>query len=305
MDVFLEHIDSHVTGSGTNNGSKLDNEELQLINDVIVGVADVHLRQGHKQRHDVFAWFYRYLCNMAYLRDSLSLCAHHEFNEDGWRDVDVSSMKMRTEQRLVETQEMFVRHLRRHLVIENGSTLNEEWLESFVQYINDKFKVKKPEVPEINIESVEDATAMSADQQRADSSKKPAEKRMEFTKIQKAISRLVQNVTQDIRRRYHRKKLPEETLRSSVSCQLLAIMSPMTDDSELEAFFESLIAVDEELTSSGAAGAEGKKSRASSRRGSLSRLSSRRCSTTEAIEGKRHITQRHMHMTSPVISVIY
>ena len=110
---------------------------------------------------------------------------------------------------------------------------------------------------------------------------------MEFTKIQKAISKLVHNITQDVRRRYHRKKLSEETLRSSVSCEILAMMSPITDDSELEALFERMIADDEEMMTSSSAAEGGRKSLTSSRRGSLSRLSSRRCSTSEVLEGER------------------
>ena len=296
FDLFLEHIDSNAeTGTTAAHAQKLDSDELQTVNDVIVTLADVHLRQGHKQRADIYAWFYHYLCNVTYLQDSLTLCVQNEINDDGWRNLDVEQMKASTEQRLVESQEMFIRHLRRHLVNEKDSALNEQWLESFVQYINEAFKTKKADIPEIHIEEAAAAsTEQSSPQKPADSNNK--EKKMEFTKIQKAISKLVHNITQDVRRRYHRKKLSEETLRSSVSCEILAMMSPITDDSELEALFERMIADDEEMMTSSSADASaatgvaaegGRKSLTSSRRGSLSRLSSRRCSTSEVLEGER------------------
>ena len=228
---------------------RLSTEELDILSKTLSGLADISMKKAQVKRHNRAEWFYHYLCGLAYLKEIVYICEKNEdLEEDGWKDMDVVAKKINVEQRLDMLQLNYLKHLRMHVICEQDNTINFEWLDEFQQFIvqcvNNENRVDKEE--ETLPEKPKEACAVSRENSLKDTKpekKKP--KTMDINKLQKAISKLVRNIAADIRGRYHR-RLSEETMRRTVSCEIISLLSPISDDDELVELFERVIAEDEE-----------------------------------------------------------
>ena len=191
----------------------------------LVGLGATHVKIAHKNRADVMAWFYNSLCAVNFFRQ----------NRASAQDCVALSLSR-------DIQKKFLENLtNRVLVLESDSPnaydakLDDDWLNAFIEYMEKK--VKEP-------------TAVTAKTTKLETSEKRREKtaevgrKMEVSKVVQALSRLVEWLTKEVRLKYRRRKLSEEMLRSSVTSELLVMLSPITDDVELEALVDAILRYD-------------------------------------------------------------
>lgn len=65
--------------------------------------------------------------------------------------------------------------------------------------------------------------------------------RVDFKRVQKVIQKLVKQISQDLRQRYTRTRLPEEMLRQSLSTEMLSMLYPERDPSDIASLFEQAL----------------------------------------------------------------
>lgn len=226
---------------------RLTEDILEVLTQSLVSLSEIHLKRGKRHRHQASEWFKYNLSAVAYMKEAVYLCEKNEdLDEPGWKNMDIVSMKMRIEQKLKSTQENLILHLKGHLFDDGNQCIQEAHLEQLVEYLRDSVNCNEPVVE--NKERVCE-TRPPCPVSRENSLRKKPEKKirtMDLNKIQKAITKLVRNITRDIRSRYRRKKLSEETMRRSVSCEIISLMSPISDDDELVSLFEQVIAEEDE-----------------------------------------------------------
>lgn len=222
-------------------------ETLSILTESLVGLSDINLKRGRTHRHSASEWFQFNLCAIAYMKEGIYLCEKNEdLDEPGWKDMDVVNMRLKIEQRLKGVQDNFGKHIKGHFVDESNKCIHQKWLEELVQFFKDSLCIKiKPDVKEKKSETNHECS-LSRDNSMKRKQPEKRERTMDLNKIQKAITKLVRNITRDIRSRYRRKKLSEETMRRSVSCEIISLMSPITDDDQLVTLFEQVIAEEEE-----------------------------------------------------------
>ena len=192
----------------------------------LLGLGQLYMKQARSRRHLELEWHRVCLQAIASLQLAIELC---DDIAGRYLDTDMQLWLTQNKGKAVGHRKVLESIVLKSLMqkfADKGSrkqeTFDGSWLTTLREHCKSKAQQFLTRTMMSSDESGTDDEA-PAEERKTTTAKKDKLSKLDLNKIHKVIQNLVKQISADMRRRYLRKKLPEKTLRRSISSELVAM----------------------------------------------------------------------------------